>query len=1126
MKTILLLVTLLISKPFFLFGTIDIESVNSSSCVDDFDIKVFFAQTHVQEPEDPFFKLIQKKETLLKVNITSATVTTAPPVNATLKLNGEILTLALTGPSTITNFIDYSTGVVQHTFENSFVVPIPKEWMQAGLEVVITVADQVLTYNNFIFSAPNKVFLKMFDIHFFEYTSDNYPEGWQQELQNKWPVSEIELNRLPNIVFEEVTVPPRPNKSLPAIRVSSKEEYREITGLRFDGEQNASSKWVNALKAAAGFNTGNTQLFYVNIYGVPGGGQAGTFSGVGNGRDEGVLNHELGHALALPHWGSKPEYPYKGDLFGIEAPDTTNETHVGPTWGYDATKQLFIPPTVQENSVGGIVGQYKKSPMQGGGEGDQEEGFLMRHFSDFGMDRSRTFLENHLVVWNETLNAYAKWNSATNRYSDIVPNNGLEYATERNVEVISILAGVSSTTPEANILYRPIGPYVSGLIQTFDPTVASDRADAAALYCPDGGCDVSVRVEQGGTSKIYMLPIELKPDANPIADNSYKNRAINVPASDGEVTFVELLNTPDAEINGIPPSDTVLDTWGTPTTVCSLATIWNGTIWDKGQPLSSTEAIINADYDMNVLPSIDACAIKLRNGATLTIASGTYVNVTANVVIDAGAELIIEHEGSLVQIDDTAIVTNNGTITVAKKTPALGFREFSVMSSPMSASTRDVALADARIVFAHNTANFDLNTDVSAAFGDAVNFVDQTGDDRIPMETDEPLEVATGYIVIPNGPGPESTYTASYTQGTLNNGKVDKELVYNGTPEGSPNLIGNPYPSAFNAFDFLDANPQVPELYFWNQNTTPIEGPGYLAYSMEDISYFNSSGGNAAASDSGNIPDEFVASGQGFGVKPTSNASVTFNNSMRVKTNNFNFRSASTANDNGNRIWLQLSNAAYNESTSTTLIAFLDAATDNLDTGYDSKRIGTYVSLFSQAEDQELGIQGRSAFNENARVTMGFRTLLEETTAYTISVSQLQGDAISTVDVYLRDIASSTLINLSKQDYTFVATEGHYPNQFELSFGSKNLDTNDLDFADATLLLYPNPANTVLTVRNTSNEAIQKLQMIDLKGRLMLSQDIDSQATFDIFVGQLPSGVYIVKLQSKNNEVIKKLIKR
>ena len=371
------------------------------------------------------------------------------------------------------------------------------------------------------------------------------------------------MNRVPNIIFEELTIPPRPSVPAIAARVTSKEEYSQITGVKFDGEQAAALQWVGALRDAAGFSNRQTKLFYVNIYGVRSGGQAGGFFGVGNGKAIGVLNHELGHALSLPHWGNNNAYPYKGDLYGIDAPDSVNETHVGPVWGFDTFKNLFIPPTVQVNSVGGIVGQYKKSSMQGGGKGAQETDFLMRHFSDYAMNRSRNYLENHLVVWNETLNAYAGWESETNSYTDIKTNNGVKYSIQRGVNIISVMAGVSATTPQANIVYKPIGPYIGGTIQTFDPNIASDRATAAAIYCPSGGCDVTVRVEQGGTSKTYMLPIALDPNIAPTDRKSFKTRAINLLESDGEVTKVELLSTPDAEINGIPPSDIILDTWKT-----------------------------------------------------------------------------------------------------------------------------------------------------------------------------------------------------------------------------------------------------------------------------------------------------------------------------------------------------------------------------------------------------------------------------------------------------------------------------------------------------------------------------------------------------------------------------------
>ena len=46
--------------------------------------------------------------------------------------------------------------------------------------------------------------------------------------------------------------------------------------------------------------------------------------------------------------------------------------------------------------------------------------------------------------------------------------------------------------------YAPIGPYVAGLIELFDPSDAEDRDRADDIFCPSGGCDVSLRIIQGG----------------------------------------------------------------------------------------------------------------------------------------------------------------------------------------------------------------------------------------------------------------------------------------------------------------------------------------------------------------------------------------------------------------------------------------------------------------------------------------------------------------------------------------------------------------------------------------------------------------------------------------------------
>lgn len=518
---------------------------------------VYFAQNHVLEPENKLFKLVSNLKALIKVHvISSQQKIQSPDVHAVLSLNGDSLTLNLNGPDILPTSIPKASGVVDHKYENSFTTTIPKEWIKPGLKVFIKAGSKSVIHDNLKIGAPNKVMMTMFDVNYFKSSPGDYNSGWKEELQSKWPVSQIELRRIPNIIFEELTIPPRAN--LIAARITSKQEYKDITGGNFDGEQAAALQWKSALKAAGGMS-GRYSLYYINIYGVHAGGQAGNFGGVGNGTSEGILNHELGHALSLPHWGNSSTYPYRGDMYGITAP--SSDVHVGPTWAFDLLSGTFIPPTVQLNSVGGTVGTYKKDPMQGGGTGDQESGFMFRHFSDYSVNQMGNFMENHIVMWNENLQQYASWDQNTSAYTKVVANNGVQFPVERNVEVISIMAGVSSATPQANIVYTPIGPYRAGLIDVFNPDNLSDRSRADQIFCPSKGCDVSLRIIQGGKSKLVMLPISLNSNADPLNGNSYQTRAVNLRASDGDVTRVELLSTPDVEKNGITNNSEILYTW-------------------------------------------------------------------------------------------------------------------------------------------------------------------------------------------------------------------------------------------------------------------------------------------------------------------------------------------------------------------------------------------------------------------------------------------------------------------------------------------------------------------------------------------------------------------------------------
>lgn len=519
---------------------------------------VYFGQTHLLKPDDALFGLVSDRDALLKVHVVDPATPAAPDVTATLSLDGNTLEVPLTGPATLPAAIPDGPGVVQHSYDDSFTATLPAAWVQPGLEITVEAGVSTVVLDNLEIGAPNPVVMTMFDVGYFSPPTGDYPTGWQEEIEAKWPVSDLQLRRIPDVTFRELVIPPR--AGVAAARVDSPSDYLAQTGLNFDGEQAAALAWNGALKRASGRQNRLT-LSYINIYNVNAGGQAGGFSGVGNGTSAGILHHELGHALSLPHWANSAAYPYKGAMYGINTP-VGNEVHAGPTWAYDPASGTFIPPTTQPDNVGGqTIGTYKVDPMQGGGTGFQEPGFLLNHFSDYSANQMRNYLEGHMAIWNETLGAYARWDDTTADYTDTFTNDGVNFPIEGDVEVITVMASLSGAKPDVCMVYPPIGPYTSGLIKRFDPRVAADRLEAQAIFAPNNGCDVSLRIFQGGIEKILMLPASWEPWLDPLSGGSLETEAINLPASDGEVTRVDLLLTPDAEVDGLPANPQLLATW-------------------------------------------------------------------------------------------------------------------------------------------------------------------------------------------------------------------------------------------------------------------------------------------------------------------------------------------------------------------------------------------------------------------------------------------------------------------------------------------------------------------------------------------------------------------------------------
>ncbi|NQX76530.1 T9SS type A sorting domain-containing protein, partial [Gilvibacter sp.] len=567
-----------------------------------------------------------------------------------------------------------------------------------------------------------------------------------------------------------------------------------------------------------------------------------------------------------------------------------------------------------------------------------------------------------------------------------------------------------------------------------------------------------------------------------------------------------------------------IDSCSTDITVSARITDWDGGAWTNGVPDLGAVAAFSGDYD-TVTGSIESCSCIIGLG-TVTVNAGDYLLATEDITVGINGNLVVEHEGSVVQTSETAVTTNNGTISVRKTTPSLSLRDFSILGSPMSMQA-DAALYDPMRVrmFSHNTLNFVPNADVAAAFPSAENFADDNGDNWSPFTGT--LNVAEGYMFRRRGtdPGASGVFDIEFNTGTLNSGPLDISAVFNTDQNSSPNIISNPYASAINADAFIAANSTIiSTLYFWEHLTAPSAAyPGYddLNYDMGDISMYTTGSGGVAAANGGAAPTGFISSAQGFGYKAAAAGTVSFANSMRVTGPNDTFRMTEPV--QRDRIWLNLTNETY-ELRSQALIAFVDDATEAMEPHFDAKRLATPVSIYSQLiTGEELAINGLPVWNVEAEVSLGMSSMIEADAVFTISIADMEFNTMpEDTQVYLIDHELNTQTNLTEGDYVFRALNGTYDNRFSLVFEERVLGVDDESLE--LVGLYPNPAQDNVTLNAPNGVILENVVIYDIRGRQVAQHELSGdQSSFS--VAELEAAIYVLNITTDSGVFSLRLIK-
>lgn len=535
-------------------------------------------------------------------------------------------------------------------------------------------------------------------------------------------------------------------------------------------------------------------------------------------------------------------------------------------------------------------------------------------------------------------------------------------------------------------------------------------------------------------------------------------------------------------------------------------------------PAVTNSPMINITTSNNIT-SAYAYSITVASGATLTIASKNSLTVTNEIDVDPNGKFILEDSAGLIQINDETKVTNKGNITVHRTTSPTLLNDYTYWSSPTTGSQTLLNFAkdsNPKYFLAYENKWIYLNASTTT------------------------FEKGIGYAILtPKNSSSTTTSTMDYQfTGTPNNGNISV-LATPATGTSSYKMVGNPYPSAISADEFILANLYgrsgainqtiTGTIYFWTHNNSASNG----SYQSTDYATYTLSGGTRTGVNghaNNKSPEFYIASGQGFVVGTKATGNITFTNDMRVgvadEANNSNFyRSASATAKyhklEKNRIWINISDDKTNFSQ--ILLGYIENATNDYDPGFDGAyRNDSKFALYSLIGNSPYTIQAKGLpFSDADVFPLGFKTSTKGDLK--ISIDNVDGLFAQGQNVYIEDKLTNTTHNLSSAPYSFTTEAGTFNDRFTIKY------TNGLEPTLGLGTFEENQNNVSITSKNqtieikSQSDNIKKAYVYDLSGKqLFENNNIDNSETTITNLGT--EQIYIVKVILTNGQSYSKKV--
>lgn len=379
-------------------------------------------------------------------------------------------------------------------------------------------------------------------------------------------------------------------------------------------------------------------------------------------------------------------------------------------------------------------------------------------------------------------------------------------------------------------------------------------------------------------------------------------------------------------------------------------------------------------------------------------------------------------------------------------------------------------------------------------------------------------------------------------KGKPNNGLINHSGIQ--VAANNQNLIGNPYPSALDANEFITDNLSATTgtLYFWehyaSNNTHTLAGyqGGYAARNLVGGTTPVSPAEISGLGSSSRIAQRFIPVGQGFFVKGnTTGGQVVFKNSQRkfIKEDNIDsnimFRNSET--DLGNNEDDVVTNAIFPKIrlgiTGPTnlhrqlLLGFMNEnADEGFNLGYDAEMLDVQSNdAYFQLADQKLQIQGVGQFNPYASYPLTLKATVSGTAKFMIDNLE---DFDTNQDIYIYDSETNLYYDIKNAVAEIEIPSGEIASRFSLRFSQQTLTATDAVMQQNTFSVFYNSNTAQIQISNLNkNETITEVTLFSILGQKLrtINTENKNQLLIEIPKENLSTGIYIVQIKTSNAKI-------